>query len=233
MGLLLRRIFVLLLFVCIAFPSSSQGFSIPETSHGWWWFIWSWCLPFSIDTTLFTLHPFLFYSSHDQTFATEGPLAQVGVINALYGWYRWKASCSAGGKGNNYVLHGFFFVSVEMECKKKGRNFAFVQFIGIEWGINATLKEMFECFEVIRIQNYFQVGKLFTSKLFFHTPSLMIAGIVLLYYARWIERRFGSKKFMVLMQMFDSFFFLIFSIVIKVIIVINSIRKPSKLVWWA
>uniref|UniRef100_A0A0M3I032 UBA domain-containing protein n=2 Tax=Ascaris TaxID=6251 RepID=A0A0M3I032_ASCLU len=40
------------------------------------------------------------------------------------------------------------------------------------------------------------VGKLFTSKLFFHTPSLMIAGIVLLYYARWIERRFGSKKFM-------------------------------------
>ncbi|VDM44833.1 unnamed protein product [Toxocara canis] len=39
------------------------------------------------------------------------------------------------------------------------------------------------------------MAKLLLSKLFFGTPSLLITGIVLLYYGRWVERRFGSKKF--------------------------------------
>ncbi|VDK55658.1 unnamed protein product [Anisakis simplex] len=40
------------------------------------------------------------------------------------------------------------------------------------------------------------IGELLLSKFFFDTPSVLISGVVLLYYARWIERRFGSKQFM-------------------------------------
>uniref|UniRef100_A0A183EF76 Rhomboid domain-containing protein n=1 Tax=Gongylonema pulchrum TaxID=637853 RepID=A0A183EF76_9BILA len=47
---------------------------------------------------------------------------------------------------------------------------------------------------------------LYLSKFIFQNPSSLVCGVVLLYYSRWVERRFGSSKFMsfILLNLFQT-----------------------------
>ncbi|VDN50579.1 unnamed protein product [Dracunculus medinensis] len=60
----------------------------------------------------------------------------------------------------------------------------------------SVVNEEFISLSLRDILHFSKIGKLFILKLFYQNPSSLITALILIYYSRWIERRFGSKKFL-------------------------------------